>query len=196
MSNRQIKIVDVIWQKTLFRILPEKITPNFFTVVRLLLIPTILVFLALENFILALVFFVLAAVVDTIDGALARYRKQTSFWGTWLDPLADKLLVVLVVLFLFYYYPYPALLVGAIFFDLLLGLGALAFLVVFRNKEAIPANWLGKSKMVLAVAGVLLVFVYLISGQLIFLWLSVVILFLAIIFGALSFIVYGLKAMV
>ena len=76
--------------------------PNIVTLVRILLIPLIVgvfyfpdAWLSWENRnLVATVIFVLAAVTDWLDGYLARTLNQTSAFGAFLDPVADKLVVV------------------------------------------------------------------------------------------------------
>lgn len=68
--------------------------PNLISLLRIALIP-LLVFFLLRNFFgLAAGLFLLLALSDAVDGFLARYLKQTSELGKFLDPLADKILVV------------------------------------------------------------------------------------------------------
>ena len=70
--------------------------PIFFTLLRILLIPVLVVVL-LSRFegkeLAALAIFVLAAITDSLDGILARRRKQITATGQLLDPIADKLLI-------------------------------------------------------------------------------------------------------
>ena len=73
--------------------------PNLITYFRLLSIPFILVFYLSGIDILqllAFITFILAALSDFLDGYLARKLNQTSVLGKILDPIADKLLVILV----------------------------------------------------------------------------------------------------
>lgn len=77
--------------------------PNLLTLSRILLIPffvLIYVFPGKGTYILAAALFALAALTDWVDGYLARRLKQTTAFGAFLDPVADKLIVVsaLVVL--------------------------------------------------------------------------------------------------
>lgn len=74
--------------------------PNKISYVRLALcwLPALFVVIGPEGSVLrwiAFVLFIVIAATDGVDGAVARKRKLTSDWGRWLDPVADKLLVVL-----------------------------------------------------------------------------------------------------
>ena len=72
--------------------------PNLITYFRLLSIPFILVFYLSGIYILqllAFIIFILASLSDFLDGYLARKLNQTSVLGKILDPIADKLLVIL-----------------------------------------------------------------------------------------------------
>ncbi|HVA22330.1 MAG TPA: CDP-diacylglycerol--glycerol-3-phosphate 3-phosphatidyltransferase [Candidatus Micrarchaeia archaeon] len=74
--------------------------PNSLTLVRLLAIPVLLWVLA-AGFAghdqVAAAVFLLAAATDTLDGWVARRRRQVTALGIFLDPLADKLLVIAVL---------------------------------------------------------------------------------------------------
>lgn len=75
--------------------------PNSLTVLRILLIPAVLAFMyqgTRAANIFAVFVFTLAAVTDLVDGWLARRRGLTSVLGQFLDPLADKLLILAVLL--------------------------------------------------------------------------------------------------
>jgi CDP-diacylglycerol---glycerol-3-phosphate 3-phosphatidyltransferase len=77
--------------------------PNVITLSRMLLIPffvLIYVVPAKGTYLLAAALFGLAALTDWVDGYLARRLQQTTPFGAFLDPVADKLIVVsaLVVL--------------------------------------------------------------------------------------------------
>jgi len=71
--------------------------PNIFSYLRILLIPFIIYFLTIrtvEYLIYALLIFGFASFTDFIDGWLARKLKQESEFGKFIDPLADKFLVI------------------------------------------------------------------------------------------------------
>src|SRR5581483_9987844 len=77
--------------------------PNLLTMGRILCIPAILFFIdnysPTRSFIATLIY-VGAALTDSLDGYLARKRKQVSVLGKFLDPLADKLIVTAVLVYL------------------------------------------------------------------------------------------------
>ncbi len=83
---------------------------NFFTCLRVLLIP---VFMAVYyadftgHFLLSSAIFILACVTDWLDGHMARRMRQTSRFGAFLDPVADKLLVTITLVILAASYSTP-----------------------------------------------------------------------------------------
>jgi phosphatidylglycerophosphate synthase len=66
---------------------------NALTLFRLVLVPAFLIALIYDRLVLALCIFLLAGVTDALDGFTARYLKQQTVLGAYLDPLADKLLM-------------------------------------------------------------------------------------------------------
>ena len=83
--------------KHLLPIVPHKLKPNHLTMLRLVLAPLLIIPLHYDDYIVALVAFVLLAITDMLDGSLARLRNQITDWGKVWDPVADKLLVGVVV---------------------------------------------------------------------------------------------------
>ncbi|HEX4045665.1 MAG TPA: CDP-diacylglycerol--glycerol-3-phosphate 3-phosphatidyltransferase [Gammaproteobacteria bacterium] len=74
--------------------------PNLITLFRISLIPLLVVFFYLPvtwaHFAAAIIF-TIASITDWLDGYLARYLKQTTKLGAFLDPVADKLMVSVVL---------------------------------------------------------------------------------------------------
>ena len=76
-------------------------TANKLTMLRVFLIPVFLIVLYWEfpgHRWAALVIFVLASVTDMIDGYVARHFNQITDFGKFMDPLADKVLVMAAML--------------------------------------------------------------------------------------------------
>jgi cardiolipin synthase len=67
---------------------------NQLTILRMLLIPVFVILLLYEHRGWALVTFVIAGLTDLLDGLTARATGQKTTLGAWLDPMADKLLLV------------------------------------------------------------------------------------------------------
>lgn len=68
--------------------------PNSLTILRILLIPLIVGLVVYEHVEYALVTLVIAALTDALDGTIARMANQKTPFGAYLDPLADKLLLM------------------------------------------------------------------------------------------------------
>lgn len=67
--------------------------PNFLTLLRIILVPAIVIFLIQDEYLKALIVFVIAGLTDALDGALARLLNKQTELGAFLDPLADKVLL-------------------------------------------------------------------------------------------------------
>ncbi len=77
--------------------------PNIITFIRIIIIPAFVTALIYKRYDYALLLFIIAAVSDTLDGLMARVTKQKTKLGAFLDPLADKsLLVTSFILFSVY----------------------------------------------------------------------------------------------
>jgi cardiolipin synthase len=68
--------------------------PNFLTLLRIIAIPVFLIFLTDGDFGAALVVFLLAGITDSLDGAIARLTDTRTTLGAYMDPLADKMLIL------------------------------------------------------------------------------------------------------
>lgn len=68
--------------------------PNFLTLIRLVAIPFFLVLLSSGLYLEATIVFAFGALTDALDGAVARMTHQQTLLGAYLDPAADKLLVM------------------------------------------------------------------------------------------------------
>lgn len=70
--------------------------PNALTILRLLSVPLIVWLMAAEQMGWAFWLFVGAGITDAVDGAVARLCDARTRLGQWLDPLADKVMLVAV----------------------------------------------------------------------------------------------------
>jgi nicotinamide-nucleotide amidase len=131
--------------------------PNWLTLSRLVAIPVLMV-LILANFRyhdqIAAGVFVAASLTDTLDGNLARARRQVTELGKFLDPLADKLFILSVLIVLVQVRALAAWVVVVIF-------GRELLITVLRSLSAsqghvIAATPWGKTKTVSQVVAVLL----------------------------------------
>ncbi len=68
--------------------------PNSLTILRILLVPVLVGFLVYGHYNYALVTLLIAALTDGLDGTIARLANQRTQFGAYLDPLADKLLLM------------------------------------------------------------------------------------------------------
>ena len=72
--------------------------PNKLTVLRMILVPFFIFFLLTDivpvSKLIALIVFAVASATDAVDGHIARSRGLVTTFGKFLDPLADKILVI------------------------------------------------------------------------------------------------------
>lgn len=68
--------------------------PNLLTLLRILLVPVVVWAIAQGQMGIALAAFVIAGVTDAVDGYIAKRFDQQTELGAYLDPLADKTLIV------------------------------------------------------------------------------------------------------
>ncbi|MEJ2700058.1 MAG: CDP-alcohol phosphatidyltransferase family protein, partial [Desulfuromonadales bacterium] len=98
--------------------------PNALTLLRILMVPALLIAVIYNRTAIALVLFLIAAATDLLDGFLARRLGQKTVLGTYLDPLADKLLMAVCFISLAVVRLLPAwLAVLAVSKDLFVSLG-------------------------------------------------------------------------
>ena len=104
--------------------------PNLITVARLLLAPLAVLMIASQRYVEAFLIFVIAGISDGVDGFIAKRFNLTTELGAYLDPLADKALLVSIYVTLAISGVLPA---------------AIAILVVSRDlmiMSAVVVSWL------------------------------------------------------
>ncbi len=73
---------------------------NILTILRMVLIPVFVIASVYRLHLIALVVFVIAGITDFLDGYIARYTDQVTDVGKFLDPMADKVMLVSVYVIL------------------------------------------------------------------------------------------------
>ncbi|HZY66700.1 MAG TPA: CDP-alcohol phosphatidyltransferase family protein [Rubrobacteraceae bacterium] len=125
--------------------------PNALSLLRLAMVPVVVVLLFMRADVTAVVVFILAAITDFLDGALAR-RTRPTLVGKILDPVADRLMLSSAAVVLAIREELPiwvvAILVGR---DLLALVGGLAF------GKKISVNLVGKAATALLMVAVALI---------------------------------------
>ncbi len=123
--------------------------PNTLTVARIVIIPLFVTAVIYQRYQHALVLFVVAAVTDLLDGFLARVTNQKTALGTFLDPLADKaLLVSSFILFSVYGWIPLWLTITVISRDVIVVIGWLLIYLITHNAN-IETLLLGKAAIAL-----------------------------------------------
>jgi len=152
MKAKQVHLHDKFLEKTILRFIPKIVTPNQLTILRILLSPVVFWFIIHGNYRFGVFLFLLAAITDALDGAMARTRNQITRFGMLFDPLADKLLIGgAIILLVFKYFP-PWIGISTLGIEILFILSAL--FVKIRFKTVRMANLWGKIKMFLQVFAV------------------------------------------
>lgn len=125
--------------------------PTLLTLFRVILIPFLFwrsIFRLLGPFVCALIF-VVAAVTDWFDGYLARRLKQTTRFGAFLDPVADKVMVATaLVLVTEYYHVWWVTLPAATMIAREIIISALReWMAEIGKRSSVAVSWIGKVKL-------------------------------------------------
>ena len=119
-------------------------TANKITVLRIILVPVFMVLLYLGQTYWALAVYIIACISDFVDGKIARKYNQITDFGKFMDPLADKMLVLAAMC----YFVEDGLIPGWVVAVVLLrefGVSGLRLLAVEQG-IVIAAAWSGKIK--------------------------------------------------
>jgi len=114
--------------------------PNLLTVLRIILTPVVVYAILSDQPWLALALMLVAGITDMLDGAIARYFNQRTTVGAYLDPLADKIMLISMFVTLFTVDQVPLFLFLAVVFrDVIIILGAVAYEMVTRSLTMEPS---------------------------------------------------------
>lgn len=133
--------------------IPRWVSPNYVTIARLISIPFVIWFLLQKNYAVGIPLFIISAFTDALDGSIARVRNRITRWGTFYDPVADKLLIGSAVLIV------VATHLSAWFAAIILLMEALIAVggyVYRREGKMQSANAWGKAKMFAQFCGITL----------------------------------------
>lgn len=124
--------------------------PNALTLIRLILIAPFLVCLYQQAYETAFYIFLIAGVSDGLDGWIARYFKWQSPFGSFIDPLADKLLIAASFISLALVGQLPWWLVILVFSrDFTISLGVIAWFWLIQRKLDFQPTRLSKLNTIL-----------------------------------------------
>jgi cardiolipin synthase len=133
-----------------------KTIPNMITLMRIVLIPVFVTALVYQYYGWALAFFIIAGISDMLDGLLARMTNQKTKLGAFLDPLADKALLLTSFVFFSVYGWIPVwLTITVISRDLIVVLGWF-LLFLTSNQTKVAPSLAGKA----AIAAQLILITY------------------------------------
>ena len=144
--------------------------PNKLTVLRLILVPAILVVMLLPysilNNIIALIIFSGASITDYFDGKIARRDGLVTDFGKFLDPLADKFMVISAIFGIVCRYRASNDLMFWIFMGMLivtifreLAVASIRLIASTKANVVVAANMLGKIKTVTQIVCIILALV-------------------------------------
>lgn len=132
-------------------------TPNLLTMLRLFTLPFLVIEILDGHWRLAFLLLWVAGISDGLDGLIARWLKQQTTLGQYLDPVADKALLSTLFLVLTHVAVIPRY-VTVLVFSRDLGIVLIsALLYVTNTLRDFRPSWLGKFNTLLQILGVLTV---------------------------------------
>lgn len=142
--------------------------PNKLTIFRIILVPIMVIipFLHIEGtcfgipitFFIMDAIFIIASITDKLDGYLARSRQQVTTFGKFLDPLADKILVLAAMLVLVEYGHLPAW-IPIIVLTREFIVSGYRLVAVEKGGKVIAASFWGKLKTVTQMIAIIAAFI-------------------------------------
>lgn len=141
--------------------------PNKLTIFRIILVPIIVIVSLINipgnvfgipmNMIIMDIIFVIASITDKLDGHIARSNNQVTTFGKFLDPIADKILVLAAMIILVEKGLLPAWIPIIVLFREFIVSGY-RLIAVEKNGKVIAANIWGKLKTVTQMLAIILMF--------------------------------------
>ena len=141
--------------------------PNKLTVFRIILVPIMvaIAYIGIEgtwlgipiSFLIIDVIFIIASITDKLDGYLARSRQQITTFGKFMDPLADKILVLAAMMILVEYGHLPAW-IPIIVITREFVVSGYRLVAVEKGGQVIAASFWGKLKTVTQMIAIIAAF--------------------------------------
>ena len=133
--------------------------PNILTLLRIALIPMLVIvyFSSIKMAMpLAAILFIIAGLTDLLDGYLARKLNQTSAFGAFLDPVADKLIVSCALVIVVYRHPsFYVLIPALIIIGREITVSALReWMAELGKRGKVAVSYLGKIKTTLQIVAI------------------------------------------
>lgn len=142
--------------------------PNKLTIFRIILVPIMIIvpFLEIKGELFGIpvtcliidLIFIIASITDQLDGHIARSRNQITTFGKFLDPIADKVLVVTAMIILVEMGRLPAWIPSIVVFREFIVSGY-RLVAVQSSGNVIAANIWGKIKTVTQMIAIILAFI-------------------------------------
>ncbi len=142
--------------------------PNKLTIFRIILVPIMIIvpFLGIKGELFGIpvtclildLIFIIASITDQLDGHIARSRNQITTFGKFLDPIADKVLVVTAMIILVEMGRLPAWIPSIVVFREFIVSGY-RLIAVQSDGKVIAANIWGKIKTVTQMIAIILAFI-------------------------------------
>lgn len=139
--------------------------PNKLTLLRMILVPICMFFISFDGMndaacrIIAVLIFAITSLTDMLDGKIARGRGLITDFGKFLDPVADKLLIIGSYLALLVRYRentvFVHIMLWSLFVIVLREIGVTSLRMIVASKVVVPANIWGKCKTVSQMACVI-----------------------------------------
>ncbi len=173
---------------------------NLVTCSRVLMIPIVILLhyssLPYHN-LLAAGLFSIASLTDWLDGYLARRLNQTSDFGAFLDPVADKLLVVMALVLLaanhpqvWFVLPTAVIIAREVFVSALR-----EWMASNQQRNLVKVGYLGKVKTTIQMIGIIVLLAVDSAWPPLFLWLGYALIYVSAVFSLWSMIQYLRAAM-
>lgn len=142
--------------------------PNKLTIFRIILVPIMVIipFLAINQEVMGIplkwiivdLIFIIASITDKLDGYIARSKNQVTTFGKFLDPIADKILVISAMILLVEDGRLPSY-IPIIVLAREFAVSGYRLIAVEKGREVIAASKWGKLKTVTQMLAIILAFV-------------------------------------